>query len=73
MAENYSDISCQRTGNLVYVKCDGVIVMVITIVKDKTTIAFSINGNWNSVESKGLLFSVEDMEREVVNSIKGLL
>lgn len=64
MSENYSDISCERIGNLVYIKSDGIVVMIVTADKERRTLAYCENGNWNSVKGQDR-FSVEDMEAMV--------
>ena len=66
--ENYSDISCEQIGNLVYIKSDGVVIMVVSAIKDKRTIIRCENDSWNTLADEA--GTVEDMEQSVRDSVK---
>ena len=68
MAENTSDISCSQIGNLVYIKSDGIVIMVVTCDKEKQVIGYCENANWNSAKGEDR-YTVKDMEAMAKESL----
>lgn len=66
--ENYSDISCEQIGNFVYIKSDGIVIMIVTAIKKNRTIIRCDNAAWNSLSDEAN--TVEQMEESARDSVK---